>query len=191
MSVVRVDHVEDFKTIQEMINDAAQVYKGVIPNDCYKEPYMSQEELRNEIASGVSFWAYRQEASQELGNKEVVSPDQLVGVMGIQDVKDVTLIRHAYVRTSSQNRGIGSKLLLHSLKKTNRPVLVGTWRDVSWSVAFYEKHGFHLLTGKAKDELLKRYWKVPKRQAEASVVLAEGRWFSRFSRRDFSKPLML
>lgn len=175
MPVVKVDRVEDFKIIQEIINDAARAYKGVIPNDCYKEPYMSQEELRDEIASGVSFWGYREESLQELGNKkeEVVSPEQLVGVMGIQDVKDVTLIRHAYVRTSSQNRGMGSKLLLHLLKQTNRQVLVGTWRDASWAVAFYEKHGFHLLTGKVKNELLERYWKVPKRQAEASVVLAD------------------
>ncbi len=178
MPVVKVDHVKDFKIIRDIINDAAQAYYGVIPNDCYKESYMSQEELREEIASGVSFWGYCEESLQALGNKEVVSPDRLVGVMGIQDVKDVTLIRHAYVRTSSQNRGIGSKLLLHLLKQTNRPVLVGTWRDASRAVAFYEKHGFHLLSGKAKDELLERYWAVPKRQAEASVVLVEGRWFS-------------
>jgi GNAT superfamily N-acetyltransferase len=182
MPVEKLDHVGDFKTIQEIINDAAQAYKGVIPKDCYNEPYMSQEELREEIASGISFWGYRQEAPQELGKREEEMLAQLVGVMGIQDVKEVTLIRHAYVRTSCQNRGIGSKLLLHLLKQTNRPVLVGTWGDASWAVAFYEKYGFLLITGKAKDELLERYWTIPKRQAEVSVVLADHRWFDTVSR---------
>jgi GNAT superfamily N-acetyltransferase len=190
MPVEKLDYVKDFKIIQEIINHAAQAYKGVIPEDCYKEPYMSQEELEEEIAAGISFWGYRQNAPWESGKREEEAIAKLVGVMGIQNVKDVTLIRHAYVRTSSQNRGIGSNLLLHLLKQTSRPVLVGTWEDASWAVSFYEKFGFLLITGKAKDELLGKYWTVSKRQAEASVVLADRRWFDS-AERIFPRPRVL
>ncbi len=160
--MIRQCSERDFDTIYTIINDAAQAYKGVIPFDRWKEPYMSQEYLRHELDSGVLFWGY-----EEGG--------ELVGVMGIQYVKDVALIRHAYVRTSRRNRGIGGKLLLHLKRLTDRPILIGTWVDAAWAVRFYEKHGFHLVSPEEKDRLLKKYWSIPERQLETSVVLAEGR----------------
>lgn len=166
MPIVRCE-AKDFKRVCDVINDAAEAYKGVIPRDCWKEPYMSREELRREIQHGVVFWGYRREASAH----------ELVGVMGLQDLEEVTLVRHAYVRNSSQNQGIGSVLLSHVLGLATHPVLVGTWADASWAIRFYEKHGFNLIGTKQKDELLKRYWTVPKRQAVASVVLANRSWF--------------
>ncbi|HWR59074.1 MAG TPA: GNAT family N-acetyltransferase [Thermodesulfovibrionales bacterium] len=152
---------KDFDAIHSIINDAAQAYKGVIPLDRWKEPYMSEEYLRHELDSGVVFWGYEEDS-------------ELIGVMGIQDVQDVTLIRHAYVLTSWRNRGIGGKLLLHLRKLTVRPILIGTWADATWAVRFYEKHGFHLVSPEEKDRLLKKYWSIPERQIETSVVLAEG-----------------
>jgi N-acetylglutamate synthase-like GNAT family acetyltransferase len=151
---------DDFETIYEIINDAALVYKGVIPTDRWKEPYMSREELRHEIDEGVVFWGYEKD-----GN--------LIGVMGIQDVQDVTLIRHAYVRTPERNKGIGGKLLSHLRRMTDRPILIGTWADAIWAIRFYEKHGFRLISTEEKNRLLKKYWKIPERQVETSVVLAE------------------
>lgn len=150
----------DFETIYEIINDAAQAYKGIIPEDRWKEPYMSREELRHEIDEGVIFWGY------EEGGK-------FKGVMGIQDVQDVTLIRHAYVRTAERNKGIGSKLLSHLRSVTDRPILIGTWADAVWAIRFYEKHGFRLVSTEEKNCLLKKYWRIPERQVETSVVLAE------------------
>jgi N-acetylglutamate synthase-like GNAT family acetyltransferase len=154
---------EDFETIYSIINEAAQAYKGVIPPDRWKEPYMPRTELQHEIRDGVHFWGY-----EEDGN--------LLGVMGIQDVKDVSLIRHAYVRTASQNQGVGKKLLLHLRNATARPVLVGTWASATWAIRFYEKHGFKLVDDATKNWLLKRYWSIPERQIETSVVLADERW---------------
>lgn len=154
----------DFEVIFEIVNDAATAYKGVIPADRWKEPYMSKPELTHEIEDGVLFWGYEEE-------------DQLLGVMGIQNVQDVTLIRHAYVRTSQRGRGIGSKLLLFLGKKTERPILIGTWADAVWAVRFYQKHGFRLVTPEEKNSLLKKYWSIPERQVETSVVLAEEKWF--------------
>jgi N-acetylglutamate synthase-like GNAT family acetyltransferase len=151
---------DDFETIYEIINDAALVYKGIIPADRWKEPYMSREELRHEIDEGVVFWGYEKD-----GN--------LIGVMGIQDVQDVTLIRHAYVRTPERNKGIGGKLLSHLRRMTDRPILIGTWADAIWAIRFYEKHGFRLISTEEKNRLLKKYWKIPERQVETSVVLAE------------------
>jgi len=153
----------DFETIYEIVNEAAEVYKGIIPADRWKEPYMPRDELRHEIDADVHFWGYEEEG-------------KLLGVMGIQDVLDVTLIRHAYVRTAEQKKGVGGKLLSHLRTLTSRPILLGTWADASWAVRFYEKHGFRLVTPEEKDRLLKKYWSIPERQIETSVVLVEESW---------------
>ena len=152
-----------FKVIHSIINDAARVYKGAIPPDCWKEPYMSEDELRREIEEGVLFWGLEEKG-------------ELVGVMGLQPVQDISLIRHAYVRPSKQREGIATKLLIHLLGQTDRPVLIGTWADASWAVRFYEKNGFHLVSPEEKHRLLKTYWSVPERQIECSVVLADEKW---------------
>jgi GNAT superfamily N-acetyltransferase len=153
----------DFELIWAIINDGARAYKGIIPEDRWTEPYMSKNELRHEIDDGVAFWGY-----EESG--------KLVGVMGIQPVQDVTLIRHAYVASSSQKRGIGAHLLSHLRKLTPGPVLIGTWSDAAWAIRFYEKHGFRIVRPQQKDRLLRRYWTVPERQIETSVVLADRKW---------------
>ena len=153
----------DFETIYTIINDAAQAYKGVIPADRWTEPYMSREKLRHEIEDGVVFWGHEDGGA-------------LAGVMGLQDVKDVTLIRHAYVRTASRNQGIGGSLLSHLRTITSRPVLIGTWADAVWAIGFYEKHGFRVVDPDEKNRLLKKYWNVPERQIETSVVLADAGW---------------
>jgi GNAT superfamily N-acetyltransferase len=153
----------DFELIWAVINDGARAYKGVIPEDCRTEPYMSKNELRQEIEHGVAFWGY------EDGGK-------LAGVMGFQEVRDVTLIRHAYVVTSSQKRGIGAQLLSHLRKLTSSPVLIGTWSDAVWAIRFYEKRGFQFVTPEQKDRLLRKYWNIPERQIETSVVLADAKW---------------
>ncbi|MFA5101070.1 MAG: GNAT family N-acetyltransferase [Candidatus Omnitrophota bacterium] len=150
----------DLGVIFEIINDAAQAYRGRIPADRWKDPYMSEEELRHEIAEGVRFWAY------EKGGV-------VLGIMGIQDVRDVTLIRHAYVRTASRNKGIGSKLLRFLMAQTEQPVLIGTWKDAAWAIRFYEKHGFMRVPEQEKNRLLRMYWQIPERQIETSVVLKE------------------
>lgn len=150
----------DFETIYAIINDAATVYRGVIPEDRFKVPYMSQDELQHEIDDGVIFWGY-----EDAG--------ELIGVMGIQTVQDVTLIRHAYVCPSEQHAGIGGKLLTELRQKATSPLLIGTWADASWAIRFYEKHGFRLVTPEEKNRLLKKYWTIPERQVETSVVLAE------------------
>ncbi|MFH1335445.1 MAG: GNAT family N-acetyltransferase [Candidatus Zixiibacteriota bacterium] len=160
----RCDH-NDFEIIYEVINDAAQAYQGVIPADLWKEPYMSKDELRHEIDEGVSFWGY-----EERG--------EIVGVTGIQPIQDVTLIRHAYVRTAERNRGIGGKLLSYLRRQATRPILIGTWADAVWAVRFYEMHGFRLVTKGEKERLLRKYWSIPERQIETSVVLADQKWFS-------------
>ena len=149
----------EFKSILHVINDAAEAYRGIIPEDRWKEPYMSAEELREEIESGVEFYGWMED-------------NVLVAVMGIQPVNDVTLIRHAYVLTNRQRRGIGEKLLRHllSLARTSE-VLVGTWEAAYWATRFYEKHGFRLVTREEKDMLLRKYWNIPERQIETSVVL--------------------
>jgi GNAT superfamily N-acetyltransferase len=154
----------DFELIWAIINDGARAYRGTIPEDRWTEPYMSKNELRREIDDGVAFWGY-----EESG--------KLVGVMGIQPVQDVTLIRHAYVASSSQQRGIGAHLLSHLRKLTPGPVLIGTWADAVWAIRFYEKHGFQIVRPQQKDRLLRRYWTVPERQIETSVVLADPKWW--------------
>ncbi len=162
--MIRQCNAREFNKIYEVINDASVAYKGVIPQDRWKEPYMSREELRREIDDGVKFWGCYEE-------------DSLVGVMGIQPVQDVTLIRHAYVRTSEQNKGIGKKLLSRLRKETSRPVLVGTWAAAVWAIRFYEKNGFKLVSTEEKDRLLRKYWSIPERQISTSVVLADQKWF--------------
>ena len=162
MNIRRCDGT-DFEVIYSIINDAAQAYRGVIPYDCWKEPYMSREELRHEIDAGVIFWGYEEDG-------------ELVGVMGLQHVQDVALIRHSYIRTARQNEGIGKGLLFHLLKQTTRPILVGTWADARWAIRFYEKNGFQLVSRREKDLLLKKYWIIPERQIETSVVLADEKW---------------
>jgi GNAT superfamily N-acetyltransferase len=142
-----------------VVNNAAQAYKGVIPEDRWKEPYMSAEELRKEIESGVEFYGWKED-------------NVLVAVMGSQRINDVTLIRHAYVLTNHQRREIGEKLLKHllGLARTSE-VLVGTWEAAYWAVRFYEKHGFRLVSKEEKERLLRKYWNIPERQIETSVVL--------------------
>jgi N-acetylglutamate synthase-like GNAT family acetyltransferase len=157
---------QDFGAIYEIVNDAARAYRGVIPADCWTEPYMPREELREEIGAGVAFWGYEEDG-------------ELAGVMGIQHVRDVTLIRHAYVRSASQRRGIGVALLESLRAKADRPVLIGTWADASWAISFYEKHGFRLVSPEEKDRLLRTYWTVSERQIETSVVLAGPGWFDK------------
>lgn len=165
--VIRPCRDGEFEAIWEIVNDAAQMYQGVIPADRWKEPYMPREELRHEMESGVSFWGY-------------VEDGELVGVMGIQDVQDVTLIRHAYVRTGRRNQGIGGQLLSYLREQTTRPTLVGTWRDATWAIRFYQKHGFRLVSPEEeKDRLLRTYWAIPDRQVETSVVLADQKWSDR------------
>ena len=148
----------DSRQICEVINAAARAYVGVIPTDCWHEPYMSFEQLRSETDDRVSFVGY-----QEQG--------ELIGVMGSQDVQDVTLIRHAYVRPEHQRRGIGDALLTHLLSGTSRPVLVGTWTSAIWAIRFYERHGFTAMSPDKARCLLEQYWSVPERQIEASSVL--------------------
>lgn len=162
--IVRPCEEADLAAAHLLINEAAQSYKGVIPKDCWHEPYMSAEELRREVDSGVVFWGYEQ-------------CGVLLGVMGIQHVGDVTLIRHAYVLTTHRRQGIGSALLSVLKDQTERPLLVGTWADAVWAIRFYQKHDFMLVTPAEKDRLLKAYWSIPGRQIETSVVLAGDRWF--------------
>jgi len=154
--MIRKCQADDAYKMYFIINDAAKAYDGVIPADCYRQPYMSVDELEREMKR-VSFFGW------ELNG-------ELVGIMGIEPIKGVTLIRHAYVLPRWQKQGIGSKLLNHlkSLDTTSR-LLVGTWADVHWAIAFYQKRGFRLLPD--KDELLKTYWDIPQRQIETSVVM--------------------
>ena len=163
--MIRSCRPNELNVIHQIINDAAQAYKGVIPADCWSEPYMPQAELTAEIAAGVRFLGYEQHG-------------ELVGVMGVQDVEDVTLIRHAYVRTSHWNRGIGGQLLTRLAEQTIRPMLIGTWADAIWALRFYQNRGFRLVSPEDKDPLLIKYWSVPPRQREVSVVLADERWFA-------------
>jgi GNAT superfamily N-acetyltransferase len=155
---------QDFALIWAIINDGAQAYRGTIPDDRWTEPYMSREKLRHEIDQGVVFWGYEDHGT-------------LTGVMGIQPVQDVTLIRHAYVRTGSQKHGVGSRLLSHLRELTKEPVLIGTWADAVWAIRFYERQGFQIVSAEEKDRLLKKYWKIPERQIETSVVLADSNWW--------------
>lgn len=152
----------DFEAVWAIINDGAEAYRGVIPADRWTEPYMSREHLQHELGAGVEFWG-------------CVQDGELVGVMGIQQVQDVTLIRHAYVLSRNQGQGIGAQLLGHLRTLTDRPVLIGTWADAAWAIRFYQKHGFRVVTHDEKEHLLRRYWSIPPRQIETSVVLSDGK----------------
>ena len=148
----------DITAIEEIINDAARKYKGAIPADRWHEPYMPREQLEAEIEAGVEFWGWD-------------DGGELLGVMGIQDVKDATLIRHAYVRTTLQGSGIGSALMAALVPKARNRLMVGTWAAAEWAIRFYERHGFRLVSREEKDRLLDTYWSIPGRQRDTSVVL--------------------
>jgi len=160
MAEIRCCGDEDLTAIIGIVNAAAEVYRGVIPADRWREPYMDRRELEAEIAHGVAFWGYDDDGA-------------LVGVMGIQPLADVDLIRHAYVAPGSQGRGIGGALLAHLERLTDRQVLVGTWAAAEWAIRFYRRHGFEQVTPEQKNTLLKTHWTIPERQIETSVVLAK------------------
>jgi N-acetylglutamate synthase-like GNAT family acetyltransferase len=153
----------DFAGILGIINDAAVAYRGVIPADRWHEPYMSASDLETQIAEGVVFWIAEQEG-------------RLAGVMGIQDKGDVALVRHAYVASTTQRSGVGTKLLRHVESLVDKPILIGTWAAASWAIEFYRRNGFTMVSGDDKDRLLRKYWSIPARQIETSVVLADRRW---------------
>ena len=155
----------DVPALFAIINDAAQAYKGIIPADRWHEPYMPREELESELAAGVAFWGAERNG-------------RLVGVMGIQDRGEVTLIRHAYVRTVERRQGIGEALLRHLETLTAKPILIGTWSAATWAIRFYEKHGYRVLPRPEIVSLLRKYWRIPDRQVETSVVHANARWKS-------------
>ena len=157
--MIREYKKSDSSKILYVINDAAIRYKGIIPDNCWHEPYMSEQKLVNEFNAGVCMYGYHHN-------------NKLIGVIGIQEVKDVILIRHAYTLTFYQGKGTGSELLKYLLKKnTNSRLLVGTWRDATWAIQFYEKFGFILHTKEQSTLLLKKYWKIPSQQIENSIVL--------------------
>jgi ribosomal protein S18 acetylase RimI-like enzyme len=161
--MIRALTVDDHPELLAVIQDAAQAYHGVIPADCCHDPYFSEHRLAQALAEGVVFFGLDHDG-------------QLAGVMGIQDCGDVALIRHAYVRTEMRGRGIGSSLLAHLTAGEPRPILIGTWAAATWAIAFYRKHGYRLVSSEEKDRLLRRYWDIPERQVETSVVLADARW---------------
>jgi GNAT superfamily N-acetyltransferase len=157
--VIRACGANDVPAIDEIVNRAAQAYRGVIPTDCWHDPYMPRDHLLAEIANGVKFSGW------DRGGR-------LLGVMGLQVVRDATLIRHAYVHPDCQGEGIGSALLTALLKDRQGRLLVGTWADATWAIRFYERHGFRLVGAQDKERLLQTYWNVPARQREVSVVLS-------------------
>jgi GNAT superfamily N-acetyltransferase len=159
MATIRPCRDDEREAILAIVNAAAEAYRGVIPADRWHEPYMPAEELNGEIAAGVAFWGYE-------------DGGELLGIMGIQRVRDVDLIRHAYVSPASQRQGIGGALLEELASSTSPRMLVGTWAAAEWAIGFYERHGFELLPRDEGAELLRRYWTIPERQIETSVVLA-------------------
>lgn len=159
MSRVHPCRDEDLTAVLAIVNEAAQAYRGVIPPDRWHEPYMSPAELRGDIAAGVAFWGFETDG-------------ELVGVMGIQPVRDVDLIRHAYVLPDHQRHGVGAALIKHLRRQSTRRMLIGTWAAASWAISFYRRHGFELVPAERKRDLLETYWSIPDRQIETSVVLA-------------------
>lgn len=161
MDAIRICRSDEEATILAIINAGAQRYRGCVPDDCLHEPYMTSAQLGDEIAAGVSFWGYDGGAGQ------------LVGVMGIQRVKDVTLVRHAYVRPDHQGKGVGGALLRHLETLTDQRILIGTWADATWAIRFYERHGYTLVPREDVPDLLRTYWDIPPRQIETSVVFVK------------------
>jgi GNAT superfamily N-acetyltransferase len=161
---IRRCELAELDEVYRVVNDAAEAYRETIPPDRWHDPYMAREELQREVDAGVVFWG-------------TFENELLLGVMGLQHVGDVALIRHAYTRTVSQGKGVGTALLEFLRNQVDRPMLVGTWRAATWAIRFYERHGFSLVTNQQKDVLLRRYWTIPDRQVEESVVLADARWF--------------
>jgi GNAT superfamily N-acetyltransferase len=163
MSSIRACRDGDVPTILAIINAAAEAYRGVIPADRWHEPYMSEEDLRHELAAGVSFWGFETDG-------------ELIGVMGLQPVRDVDLIRHAYVLPGRQRGGVGAALIAHVRSRSSRRMLVGTWAAATWAIDFYRRHGFEVVPPERKRALLKTYWTIPERQIDTSVVLANPSW---------------
>jgi GNAT superfamily N-acetyltransferase len=161
MSAIRQCRSDEQAEILGIINSSAERYRGVIPSDCWHEPYMHADQLARDIGAGVSFWGYEDDDGQ------------LAGVIGVQPVKDVTLIRHAYVRPDRQGQGLGGALLRHAESLTDTRVLIGTWADATWAIRFYESHGYSMLALAETAAVLHTYWDIPPRQVETSVVLAK------------------
>ena len=158
---IRLSRADEGSAILEIINDAAEAYRGVIPPECWHEPYMSTAELVGELAEGVVFWVLEQD-------------NELTGVMGLQDKGGVDLIRHAYVRTRHRRQGIGSELLRRVEAQSEKPILIGTWAAATWAIDFYRAHGYQVTSDAVKTALLHRYWTVPEQQMATSVVLLKG-----------------
>jgi N-acetylglutamate synthase-like GNAT family acetyltransferase len=159
--IIRLSKAADFEAMLATVNQAAGAYRGVIPEDRWHDPYMSDNELRKEMDHGVVFW---------------VAEDarHVVGIMGIQDKGDVALVRHAYVAPRTQRSGVGTRLLRHVQSLTDKPILIGTWAAATWAIDFYQRNGFTVVSGTEKDHLLRTYWSIPARQVATSVVLANG-----------------
>jgi N-acetylglutamate synthase-like GNAT family acetyltransferase len=164
--VIRRSVESDLAAILAIVNEAAQAYRGVIPVDRWREPYMPADELEKEISAGVAFWVAEHEG-------------RLSGVIGIQDKGDVALVRHAYVAPTLQRKGVGTRLLRHVEGLADKPILIGTWASASWAIEFYRRNGFTVVPDGDKDRLLRTYWSIPARQIETSVVLGDGRWRAR------------
>jgi GNAT superfamily N-acetyltransferase len=158
--MIKPTSIEDFEKIYQIIYATAQVYRGIIPSDCWKEPYMERSSLKSEIDAGVQFWGWYENGEP-------------IGIMGIQKVLDATLIRHAYTQPAHQGKGIGGKLLNKLSGHAEKHLLVGTWAAASWAIRFYERHGFRMVSEQEKDMLLKKYWTISDRQRETSVVLVK------------------
>jgi N-acetylglutamate synthase-like GNAT family acetyltransferase len=161
MATIRNAEARDMPTMLRIINAAAEAYRGVIPPDRWHEPYMPTEHLADEIADGVVFWVAEED-------------DEMLGVMGIQDRGEVALVRHAYVTPGLQRKGVGTQLLRHVRGLTDKPVLIGTWAAASWAIDFYRRNGFAVVSNAEKNALLRKYWSIPERQIETSVVLVDG-----------------
>lgn len=161
--VIRRARPDEISVLTSIVNAAAEAYRGVIPPDCWHEPYMPEDALRTEIADGVEFWVAEAAGAQ-------------VGLMGLQDRGDVALVRHAYVSPQLQRGGVGTSLLRHVEDLAGKPVLIGTWAAATWAIRFYERNGYTLVPEQEKTSLLQRYWSVPERQIATSVVLGDPRW---------------
>jgi N-acetylglutamate synthase-like GNAT family acetyltransferase len=165
-TAIRRCEADDVREVCAVINDGASAYRGVIAPDRWKEPYMPLDELRHEIEEGVVFWCIEEDG-------------RMAAVMGLQPVQDVLLVRHAYTRTERRGSGLGTALLTHLQALAERPMLIGTWKAATWAIAFYERRGFRMVSDEEKNQLLRRYWTIPERQIEESVVLADARWAGR------------